>query len=168
MQVLLIRHGIAEDTLPFASTGGNDTQRPLTEMGRKKLLKAANRLCSQIENIDLLASSTLLRARQTAEIIARAFGDIAIEEREDLSPHSIPDSIVSWLGEFPSTHTVVLVGHEPHLNLVAGVLLIGKPQPLLLLKKGGGALLDFEGRVAPGTGKLRWLLTPRQLRCLTD
>ncbi len=52
--------------------------------------------------------------------------------------------------------------------LVAGVLLIGEPQPLLLLKKGGGALLDFEGRVAPGTGKLRWLLTPRQLRCLTD
>ena len=166
MQLLLIRHGIAEDAVQFASHGGTDAQRPLTEEGREKMRKGASRLRSQLRGIDLLACSQLLRAQQTAEIIARAFGDIPIQERPDLTPDSEPDSLLAWLAELPSNSTVALVGHEPHLNLLAGLLLTGVPQPLLILKKGGVALIDFEGDVAPATGKLRWALTPSQLRSL--
>jgi phosphohistidine phosphatase len=168
MQLLLIRHGIAEDALQFASAGGSDTERPLTDSGRKKMRKGANGLRSQLAGIDLLACSTLLRARQTAEIIASAFAGIPILERADLAPQSPLDSLLAWLEELPGTHTVALVGHEPYLNLLAGTLLIGAPRPLLALKKGGAVLIGFDNGARPGAGLLQWALTPAQLRSLKE
>lgn len=168
MKLLLVRHAIAEDAELFARTGGTDAGRPLTEIGRKKMRKGANRLRSQVERIDVLASSTLLRARETADIIVRAFGDIAVLERQDLSPHSALDSLLVWLKARPATATVALVGHEPHLGLLIGVLLAGIPRSLLNLKKGGVVLIEFAATVEPGAGVLQWALTPAQLRSLKD
>jgi len=168
MQLLLIRHAIAEDAVEFASTGGTDAQRPLIDMGRKKMRKGANRLRFQVQGIDVLACSTLRRARETAEIIALAFGDLPILERPDMAPYGDLDSLLVWLTEQPATSTVALVGHEPQLNLLAGLLLVGTPRPLLSLKKGGVILIDFDARAEPGAGRLRWALTPAQLRSLKD
>lgn len=167
MQLLLIRHGIAEDAERFAESGGSDDQRPLTEIGRKKMRKGASRLRSQLTGIDLLASSPLLRAKQTAEIVAAAFGGLAIQEQAELSPEGSLDALLDWLRAMPETHTVALVGHDPHLNLLAGAVLLGTPREMLNLKKGGAVLIGFEGRAVPGTGLLHWLLTPAQLRGLS-
>jgi phosphohistidine phosphatase len=168
MQLLLIRHGIAEDAVRFAFTGGTDAQRPLTASGHKKMRKAASGLRSQVARIDLLACSTLLRARQTAEIIAGAFADLPVLERDDLAPDSELDSLLAWLEGLSSTATVALVGHEPHLNLLAGMLLVGIPRPLFNLKKGAAVLIGFEGKLTAGSGLVHWALIPAQLRGLRE
>ncbi len=170
MKLLLIRHAVAEDRDEYQARtqGAPDSERPLLDIGRKKMRKAANRLRSQAPGIDLLASSALVRARETADIIARAYGELRILERNDLAPDSAPDSLLAWLREQPAAATVALVGHEPDLGRLAGLLLTGVPQSLLVLRKGGVALIDFSQPVAPGTGVLQWLLTSGQLRSLKD
>lgn len=168
MRLLLIRHAIAEDAEQFARTGGSDARRPLTDIGRKKMRKGANRLRFQVDRIDVLTCSTLVRARETAEIIARAFGDIAILERNDLAPDSPLDSAVAWLKQQAAASTVALVGHQPYLGFLAGFLLTGTPRALLALKKGGVAMIEFADILKPGAGVLRWALTPGQLRSLKD
>jgi len=168
MQLLLIRHAAAEDAEAFAELGGTDAGRPLTEPGRKRMRKGANRLRTQLEAIAVLACSPLQRARETAEIVARAFGDISLIEREDLAPDSDFEPLLHWLRESSEAGTLALVGHVPHLSRLAGLLLAGEPRLLLDLKKGGVALLEFSGAVAPGAGSLRWLLTPAQLRSLKE
>lgn len=169
MQILLIRHAIVEDTEEFAHIGGHGDDRPLTETGRKRMRKGANRLRSQVQTIHVLACSSLLCARETADIISRAFSDTPVIERKDLAPDShTMDSILDWLKSCSPTETVALVGHAPHLSLLAGMLLVGSPQPLLFLKKGGVALIDFDKTIEAGAGVLRWVLTPAQLRSLKD
>ena len=96
MKLLLVRHGIAEEAETFIAGGGSDAQRPLTEIGRKKMRKGANRLRSQIKQIDLLASSPLLRARETAEIIAQVFGGLPIMERPELDFGYPPEAALSY------------------------------------------------------------------------
>lgn len=170
MKLLLIRHAVAEDRDAYRARSGGapDSERPLIDIGRKKMRKAANRLRTQIPRIDVLASSTLARARETADIIARAYGEPRTLERNDLAPDSAPDSLLAWLREQPGAATVALVGHEPDLSRLAGLLLAGELRPLLSLRKGGAALIDIPQPVGPGAGVLQWLLTSGQLRSLKD
>jgi phosphohistidine phosphatase len=169
VQLLLIRHANAEDAEGFADSGDHDTDRPLTEAGRKRMRKGANRLRSQVQTIDVLACSSLLCARETAEIISRAFSDTPIVERADLAPDSNRmDSMLDWLKQCDFNETVALVGHAPHLSILAGILLAASPRPLLILKKGGVALIQFDKMTEPGAGVLRWVLTSAQLRSLKD
>ena len=165
MKLLLVRHAIAEDAETFITAGGSDAQRPLTEIGRKKMRKGANRLRSQLGQIDVLASSPLLRARETANIIARAYGDIPIMERPELDYSYPPEAVVDWLSQC-SGETVVAVGHEPQLGLLSGLLLADVPRSLIVFRKGGMALFEFSGRPVAGRGVLNWALTAGQLRSL--
>ena len=104
MKLLLVRHAIAEEAETFIATGGTDAQRPLTEIGRKKMRKAANRLRLQLGRIDILACSPLLRARETAEIIARACGDPPLVERAELDYRYPPERVVDWLRQLSLIH----------------------------------------------------------------
>ncbi len=165
MKLLLVRHAIAEDAESSAA-GDADALRPLTEIGRKKMRKGANRLRSQVDGIDVLACSPRLRARETAGIIARAFGDLPVLERPELDFTCPPEAAAAWLGQYPAEAVLAAVGHEPHLGLLAGLLLTAIPCPLIAFRKGGVALLEFPGRVAPGEGVLHWVLTAGQLRGL--
>lgn len=166
MKLLLVRHAIAEDAETFITAGGTDAQRPLTENGRKKMRKGANRLRSQLREINLLASSPLLRARETDDIIGRAFGDLPIVERPELDYRYPPEAVLDWLVQSPVVDVAVVVGHEPQLSLLAGLLMAGEPCPLIAFRKGGMALIEFTRRVAVGEGVLQWALTPGQLRSL--
>ena len=166
MKLLLVRHGIAEEAETFITGGGCDGQRPLTEIGRKKMRKGANRLRSQIRQIDLLACSPLLRARETAEIIAQVFGNAPIIERPELDFGYPPEAVAAWLAQCQIKGLVTVVGHEPQLSLLTGLLLADVAQPLLIFRKGGMALIEFSGPVEAGAGTLAWALTPGQLRSL--
>jgi len=165
MKLLLVRHAIAEDA-ESSGAGDADALRPLTEIGRKKMRKGANRLRSQVDGIDVLACSPRLRARETAGIIARAFGDLPVLERPELDFTCPPEAAATWLGQYPAEAVLAAVGHEPHLGLLAGLLLTAIPCPLIAFRKGGVALLEFPGRVALGEGVLHWVLTAGQLRGL--
>lgn len=164
MQLLVIRHGIAEDAETFAATGQNDSLRPLTKAGKRKMKEVAAGLREIVDNVDVIAASPLLRAQQTAEIVADAYGDIAVSTVQALSPGSNPSALVAWLGKQGRAEVVAVVGHEPHLGMLVTWLMTEARESRVAMSKGGAALLEFTSRAAAGSGTLEWLLTGSQLR----
>src|SRR4051812_43352517 len=97
MRLLLIRHARAEDRRTFARTGKSDDQRPLTADGIRRMTKAAHGLHKLIPAIDLLATSPLRRAVETARIVAEIYEDLYFTEREELAPDADPERLIDWL-----------------------------------------------------------------------
>jgi phosphohistidine phosphatase len=163
MKLLVIRHGIAEDAEEFAATGEDDSRRPLTKAGKRKMKEAAAGLVEIVERVDVIAASPLVRAQQTAKILAKAYGDMSIETVEALSPGSHPSELLEWLNQIAS-EVVAVVGHEPHLGILVTWLMTDARDSAVEMSKGGAALLDFSSRASAGNGTLEWLLTGSQLR----
>jgi phosphohistidine phosphatase len=172
MNLLVIRHAIAEDKEVFAASGRSDDQRPLTEAGRSKMRRAADGLRLTCPRVAVLASSPLLRARETAEIVAPAFRVRRVEIVEALRPDGPFEELTDWLrGRVPPNGedmTVAVVGHEPQLSGLVTWLMTGGSDSRIELKKGGACLLEFDRAPGAGAAILRWALTPSQLRGLAD
>ncbi|MEO7795700.1 MAG: histidine phosphatase family protein [Thermoanaerobaculia bacterium] len=167
MKLLLLRHAIACDRAAFAATGKEDRLRPLTDEGRKKMRRTGDALAGLLPDIALVATSPYLRARESAEILARAYpGRPVLSELAELAPGGAAGALLKFLQAQKSLPLVACVGHEPNLSLFASWLLTGKERSILELRKGGACLLDFPGRLAPGNAQLLWHLTPSQLRAL--
>lgn len=167
MQLLLIRHAIAEEREDFSRTGKDDHLRPLTDEGRKKMKQAARGLYGLVPEIDLLATSPLTRAAQTGAILDSVYGGLEVEEIDELSPETTPAAFLLWLRQ-RKEETIAVVGHEPSLGQIFSWLLTGTERRLLAFRKGGACLLEFPDEVAAGTATLLWALTPAQLRQLAD
>ena len=116
MQLLVIRHAIAEDQEDFARSGRDDSERPLTDEGRDKMRRAITGLRRIVSRIDLLASSPYTRARQTAELVAEGYGIDEIKTVEALVPDGALQDVQSWLQRKSSVKVVAIVGHEPQLG----------------------------------------------------
>lgn len=175
MNLLVVRHAIAEDKERFAATGRSDDQRPLTEEGREKMRRAAEGLKQVARRAHLLASSPLLRARETAELIAPALRVPRIELVDALRPDQRYEDFLTWLRDRESPNakdeedderTIAIVGHEPHLSGLVTWLMTGRTESRLELKKGAACLLEFPRTPASGAAVLRWALTPAVLRQL--
>ncbi|MBI2537626.1 MAG: histidine phosphatase family protein [Gemmatimonadetes bacterium] len=164
MELLVIRHGIAEDRDAFAASGKDDALRPLTDEGRRKLRQVARGLTILVPALDVLASSPLVRARQTADLVAKAYSGLSVTDIISLEPDQPPDAFAEWARGQSRRGAVAAVGHEPLLGRIVSLLLAGRGQSFIELKKGGACLVGFPDRVEPGAGVLRWLLTPGQLR----
>ncbi|MES1244575.1 MAG: histidine phosphatase family protein [Acidobacteriota bacterium] len=167
MRLLLIRHAIAEEREDFARTGKDDSLRPLTDEGRKKMKQIARGLRMLVPAIDLLATSPLTRAAQTAAIVDSVYGGLDEVEIEELSPETTPEEFLRWLRK-QKADTVAAVGHEPSISQILGWLLTGTERRLFAFRKGGACLLEFAEEPAAGTATLVWALTPAQLRRLAD
>lgn len=167
MKLLVIRHAPAGDPDAWGAEGRDDHSRPITPDGKKEMREAAAGLARLVSEIDLLASSPLVRALQTAEIVAAQY-QARVITLDALAPDRDPEEVVQWLKEHRSAQTTALVGHEPHLNTLVGYLLAGKRMSLLDLKKGGACLLDVADTPSPGHAILKWLLRPRELRRLRE
>ena len=159
MDLLIIRHGQAEPR----SDGGSDASRRLTEAGRKKLRRGAKGLRKLVPELDALVSSPLVRAVETAAIVADAYGGLAVEETPCLEPEREPKELADWLAARPSA-TLAIVGHEPLLSHAASWFLSGLRTSFLELKPGGACLLSFPDEVGAGRARLVFALTPWQLR----
>jgi phosphohistidine phosphatase len=166
VHLLVIRHAIAEDRDEFASTGRDDSERPLTATGRDKMRRAAAGLRRLVPSIDLLASSPYLRALQTAEVVGEAYGVADIKRVDALEPDAPLQRFLEWLEKRRSPGVVAVVGHEPQLGELVTWLMSGLPEARVEMKKGGAALLEFDGQPGAGLGVLKWLMTPGQLRDL--
>ncbi|OGS01754.1 MAG: hypothetical protein A3G41_05425 [Elusimicrobia bacterium RIFCSPLOWO2_12_FULL_59_9] len=162
MKVLLIRHAVAEDRAGYK---GDDAIRPLTPEGRRKMRKAAAGLRKIFPDIGVLVSSPLLRAAQTAAIVAKEYHLAETLEFAGLCPEKPPSELLRWLKRHPAD-AAAFVGHEPHLSHAAGYLLTGAGRSFIELKKGGACLLEFQEGVEAGRAVLRWSLAPSQLRRL--
>jgi len=166
MHLLVVRHGIAEGRKASARTNRDDAARRLTTDGRRKMKNGALGLRQLVPEVDLLASSPLRRAADTADIIARAYGELRVKRVPELAPGRGVDRVIAWLQRQRARGTIAVVGHEPDLSLMVCALVCDTDNPFLELGKGGACLLNLPHRVARGAGTLDWLLGPKDLRRL--
>ena len=160
--MLIIRHAVAEER-----ADGGDEVRALTEEGRRKMRTGVAGLRRVIKRIDLLASSPLVRAVQTAEIVSKAYEGKKVVRVDVLKPGKPLKGVLQWVQGQPGDATVALVGHEPQLGMLVSWLLAGERRSFVRLRKGSACLLEFAEQVKPGGGTLLWMLKPSQLRDLS-
>ena len=164
MNLYLMRHAIATD----ADENTEEHQRPLTEKGRKKLSKIARNLEKLDLKFDLILTSPALRAHQTADIVADAL-DIKqknVLETENLSPLGFADKLVEEINAHEELENLLIVGHEPSLSQLIGMLLAGDASLSIDMKKAGLCKLSMEQLVYGRCATLEWLLTPAQLTAI--
>jgi phosphohistidine phosphatase len=167
MELLVVRHAVAEDREEFAKTGEDDAKRPLTADGRRKFEKGARGLRKIAGGVELVATSLLERATQTADVLEAAWdGKLRAVRLRELEPEADPAALLRWLRRQRRRKLVAVVGHEPHLSRFVEHALAGKASGFVELKKGGACLLDLGTSPQAGRARLRWLLTAAQLRRL--
>lgn len=161
-EVYLIRHGLAGERGTYA----NDDERPLTEEGKKKTRQVAKRLRDLDLTFDLMLTSPLVRAQQTAEILLEVGLTSQLETADFLAHGGTIDAWLKWLETWNrlTQARLALVGHEPDLSAWAEQLLWGESRGAITLKKAGviGLMLPEQGS-AIGNSSLFWLAPPRLL-----
>jgi len=166
MNLYIIRNGIAADL------GGeiyDDSQRPLTEVGRKKMRSVAEGLEAFGMKLDLILSSPYVRARETAEILAEVFKlKDKLVYSENLMPLGDLGQLIDEVNEKYPVENLVIVGHEPALSSLISLLLSGHPTINITMKKGGVCCLALDKLLFEGGAALEWLLTPAQLAKLGE
>jgi phosphohistidine phosphatase len=143
-----------------------DLDRPLTREGIRKMVQAARGMKALGLSFDLILTSPLARARETAQIVAAGLRPRApLKPLPALAPDGDPSAVALATSSLPEVRRLLLVGHEPALSRLAGFLVLGRdlgfPHEF---KKGGMCRIDFAGAVRPGAGKLMYLLPPKVLR----
>ena len=164
-ELYIMRHGIA-------AAGGTpeypeDAKRPLTPEGKKKMQEISKGLKRLGVAVDWIVSSPLVRAVETAEIVAPALlSEGQVENSETLSPGGSPEALVAHLAKHPNRRRVLVVGHEPDLSVLAARLVGAGRHVNLAFKKGGCCLIEFEEFPPRSPGQLTWWLSPRVMRKL--
>jgi phosphohistidine phosphatase len=164
MNLYLLRHAIAAE--PDENT--EDSQRPLTEKGRKKLGQIARNLEKLELEFDVIITSPYLRARQTADVVVDAL-DIKkkrVVESENLVPFGFAAKLVEEINAREPVENLLLVGHEPFLSQLIGTLIAGDASLSIDLKKAGLCKLSLEQFTYGRCATLEWLLTPAQLTAI--
>lgn len=164
MKLLVVRHGAAMDKVEFARTGESDDLRPLTDEGKDEMKSVSKGLRAELEDLDTLATSPLVRARETADIIAEAYGIEPPVVERSLMPGTSFDEFEKWCSDLGEKKVIAIVGHDPHLSSLVTWLMTGRSDPRIRLKKGGACLLTFESEPRHDSGTLKWLLSARKLR----
>ncbi len=160
--LFVLRHGIAEDFDP--SRMKSDADRELTAEGKEKIEAQASAFSVMKLDIECVLASPYPRARQTAEITAKAL-DLEVEISELLTPHSWPEAILGELQKRKFERTLV-VGHEPHLSSLVSRVLAGSGDISIELKKGALVGLELGKLVAPFHGTLKFSIPPKALRAI--
>ncbi len=160
-----MRHGIA--VVRGAPGIRSDRARHLTQKGIKRMEKAAKGLAALKISFDHILTSPLVRARQTAEVVAETLNMAdRLKEIPELAPDGAVECLLDSLTPFRSDEHLLLVGHEPLLSETASFLLSKDKQIELLLKKAGICAIEVDGLPPQRPGTLLWMLAPRQLRLL--
>ena len=159
MTLILIRHADAS----------HDDPRSLTAAGREQHTRVAWALGRMGLAVDRLLSSPLLRARQTAEITARALDFRgAVEETPALGDDFTVEGLLERLAAIPAEATVACIGHEPHLGQFTAALVTADGRLSIEVKKSGVIGIQTKGHPAPGNGTLLFALRPEELLRLVD
>ena len=159
MEIWVLRHAKAEEAGPATS----DEQRPLTPGARKTMRSVAGAIARLEPKLDAILTSPLLRARQTAEPVARALGQRhLLIETESLSPGADPKEILREI-EKRRLGSALLVGHMPHLGRLLGYLLTGRSNTLIEIRKAALARIEFDGDTPKPPGTLVLFLTSKEL-----
>ncbi|HUY90230.1 MAG TPA: histidine phosphatase family protein [Pirellulales bacterium] len=157
----IVRHAWAEDA---SEEYPEDKLRPLTKAGRKRFRKFIKQLAKRGFDPRHVASSPLVRCRETAEIIAaNVASEPPVTELEALAPGSSLAPLIEWTRQ-QAEGDVAWVGHAPDVGMLTASL-IGEPRLALHFAKGAVAAIEFDHEIAAGAGQLRWLITAEILNC---
>lgn len=158
----VVRHGIAAER---GDEYPDDAKRPLTPEGIASFREAVEGLSALGVRLDQVLTSPLVRARQTAEILAEILpGRPPIAEVKALTPAGSAAAVVTALGEYGRRSSIALVGHEPGVGELAARLVGARGT--FSFKKGAVCRIDVGALPLTGPGELRWFATPRMLRKL--
>ncbi|MFN8376439.1 MAG: phosphohistidine phosphatase SixA [Anaerolineae bacterium] len=149
MRLYFFRHGEAEDT------ASDDYARKLTERGAARVATAAKVLAKLGVKPKHIYSSPRTRAKQTAELLAKALG-VAVEEREEVNYDFDLKLLEKLLADADAEDEIILVGHEPTFSNTLRDLTGGEVE----MKKGGCARVDA-GMQPMLHGTLVWLIAPK-------
>jgi phosphohistidine phosphatase len=171
VDVLVVRHAIALDKAEAERLGMPDSERPLTREGRARMKRVARGLGKRVPDLSVLFTSPWRRAVETAELLRKRYAELGWVETQALIPGAEPAALAGAVSERAYEGVVGVVGHEPHLSAWVTWCLTGESRasvevspelerpPVVELRKGGACLLRFPREVAPGRGRLLWLVT---------
>jgi phosphohistidine phosphatase len=163
-ELYLVRHAIAADR---GDAWPDDTKRPLTERGIGRFKESVGGLKDLEAVIDEVFTSPLVRAKQTADLLAAGIeGKPTVKLLEALAPGHAPAAVMAQLAKLAKRRRIALVGHEPDLGELAAYL-IGANRPVPF-KKGGMCRIDVGGLTSKSAGALVWFVTPKILRKLAS
>lgn len=161
MKLYILRHGeaVERDDPKFK----HDADRPLTVKGIQRTKLLAHTLRQLEIPLDVIFTSPLRRARETADIVERG---LRLHGRVEFTQHLAPgggvEKLVAQLNALrPAPRSLMLVGHEPDLSGLISMLITGGPNLLLALKKGALCRLEVEHLRCGRCASLEWLLPPR-------
>lgn len=160
MKLIFLRHGLSEGHFSFDQE--KDFERELTKEGVKRLHKTLKTFKKVQDKIDVIFTSPLARAVQTAELFWGYYQDSDLEVMADLDILDDPRHLVEYISFLPTDGCYAFVGHDPHLTKVIAALLSLHPEhDFMSIKKGG--LCVLEGGMWKGF-QLELLITPKFLR----
>ncbi len=164
MELVFLRHGLAVDREEWK---GEDEARPLTTEGVDRTKEVVRGLRACKVRPDVILSSPLMRARETAEIAKQGLSsDAKVELADELTPSAAPDGLIARLADLAEKPVVLCVGHEPHLSTTISAMVSGKTAASFEVKKAGACCIRFTGIPKAGAGTLLWLLPPKILRLI--
>lgn len=168
MNLYFLRHGEAGKRLTVAA---RDYQRTLTATGREEMEEIGEALGKLGFEFDMVATSPLKRARDSAAIVSKALGRKGeVEDWPELSPEGSREALYKRLAKVKAGSSVLCVGHEPYLTTAIGEIInrggTGSAGSRIALKKGGLAKVSVSAFSPRISGELRWLLTPNQVKRL--
>ncbi len=152
MELYFLRHGEAQ----WPDWKKSDDERPLTKRGKKEMREVAAFLGRLKVQPDLILTSPLPRAAQTAEIAAEHL-DVKCREEQRLAPGFGAAKLEELINKH-SVESLMIVGHEPDFTRTIAALTGAS----LKLSKGGVALVDVD--LPSGKGRLLWLFPPKIAR----
>jgi phosphohistidine phosphatase len=162
VNLYIMRHAEAEE-----EASGSDEARPLTVRGRERTRDAAGGMRALGLRFDAILTSSLLRAVETAELVADEYAkNPPPQVLPALSPGVPPREALAALNQFARHGEVLAIGHEPQLSGLVALLLTANGAVAIRLRKGACVALTVPKTLEPGAAELRWMLTQRQLRKL--
>lgn len=163
MDVYVLRHGVADER--DYRKYPDDDLRPLVPEGIDKLARQARGLKSVGFSVDLVISSPLVRAVQTAEVVMTGLGIASdLSYSQALAPEAHPYLLlVELASKYSVVDRVMVVGHEPHVSSFVSMVVTGDPDGLIRLKKGALCKLRIPRVDGVKSGWLEWLMTPDQM-----
>lgn len=164
MDLFIFRHAWAEER--DTARWPDDGLRPLTDAGSERFAQMVGKLAGRDVAPGIVATSPLVRCRQTAELLA---GGVLIAPEvvvlDALAPGSDREALIEWTAAKSAEHDqIAWVGHAPDVDMLAAVL-IGDGDAWIRFAKGAVAAIRFDGPPQAGGGELRWLITAKVLGC---
>ena len=160
MLVYFVRHASAGQ---HKADPAKDEKRPLDNDGIEQSTTMGRALVALETHVDVILSSPLKRAAQTASLIANELG---YEDKIVLTPALRPDAnyakFTALIDEYASQEAIMVAGHNPNLSEFLGRLIGGGTRAGMDLKKGAVARVEVDRH----RGVLHWMLTPKVVRTL--